>query len=102
MGEIRHCRVCGKEFELGASCRIYCSAECRKRGSRVKYSKAVREGTHTFWEQQRENEAIAKREREKRKRSREELLKISAKARELGISYGKYVAMMESNGGVCR
>lgn len=72
---IKKCVMCGKEFEATPK-KIYCSIDCQK--SFVK-PVAVKE--------------------KKRKKEFVSLAEMQRRARELGMSYGKYVVEMEKKNG---
>ena len=88
MGEYgnRKCVVCGKTF-YGYVLRKYCGIECQ------------RVANQEYYRRSKEKER-AKRKMEERKASEEKnkgntIADIAIKAKEAGMSYGKYEAMME-------
>ena len=72
------CPVCGKLFVSESNRRIYCSKTCRDES----YRKTVSS----------DKKNSGKKGRKKKVRS---LSEIATEARNAGMSYGKYVAMME-------
>lgn len=81
------CEVCGKVFLTNRSENKTCSPECRhERDLRVK-----RENHRKFREAMKEDNAI-KRVTQKQKKV-ESLTEVHRKAREAGMSYGKYMEM---------
>lgn len=78
MLEIRKCCICGKEFEACQHNHICCSSECR-------YEKTKRDSR---------TRKRARRKKDKPKSLRE----LSVEATAHGMSYGKYVAMLEAQG----
>lgn len=75
---VKECEICGSEFYSQTARQKVCSHECFLERARRTSRKATREKNET------------KKEAEERALSLDEKI---AKARELGISYGKYVAL---------
>lgn len=96
------CAICGKEFEVNQCGRIvYCGDECRAEAIRIRQRNNYKDtycGSHKSWEYQKETARKEAKAREARRKNQKELTNIAVKARALGMSYGKYVAMMEMNG----
>lgn len=75
---MKECEICGAEFKMQTNSQRYCSEDCRREGK-------------------------ALHERERRRLAREpnpvpehdSLSEIARKANALGLTYGKYVAMMK-------
>ena len=82
----RVCVICGNKF-YGYVLRKYCGAECQKVANR-EYDRRGKEK-----EKARRNAAELKKKEEQNKGKT--LVDIAAKAKEAGMSYGKYEAMME-------
>ena len=95
------CDWCKKEFETEKRGKIwYCGEACRGKARRARdrdYQKQAYQGTHAAWELQRENKAVEERARIARRKNQQELVNIAVEAKALGMSYGKYVAMLEMN-----
>lgn len=72
----KKCKYCGKEFDATKSKRLYCSDKCKKSRWREK-DKKRKYGVHM------ENPNAA-------------VVDIAVKAREAGMTYGQYVAKMET------
>ena len=72
------CPICGKEFKQIRGNQIVCSSECRKKRTR---------------QLAKENKKTEKKKRTKT--VRKSLIEIEKEAKEAGMSYGKYVALME-------
>lgn len=79
------CRMCGKPFETGRDNRFYCSEKCS-------YEKK-QQTSRAYHEMEAEREAERKAEKLKAKYSgaMSELAELNQKAREAGLSYGKYL-----------
>lgn len=81
------CKICGKQFTTNTARKTLCSEEC-KRENRIKnateHNKKIKEI--------REN---AKKEKEQR----ETIVDIAVMARQAGMSYGQYSAMLEMRKG---
>ena len=91
------CSVCGKEFEIVGNRKKYCSKACCAEASRKKSCERGKARYRALTAEQK------KAEWEKRKRSmpkkavrepkyQNEIARIAAEARKLGMSYGEYVA----------
>lgn len=92
------CEFCGNEFTVSREFVKYCSKVCSKKAHLKSQSKSRYEGSHKSWECQKANKAAEERAAKARKKNQQELINISVEARKLGMSYGKYVAMMEMKG----
>lgn len=81
------CPVCGKEFYTTDKRHIYCCMKCRNKASHLRERKRIKEGT-------------PKRERptKEKKQVNENLIEVAIKARQAGMTYGKYVAMCYAKG----
>lgn len=78
MRTIRKCVVCGKAYEATYNSK-YCGVECRQ---------IMNSELQKKW---REEKAKPKKPRKKK----ETVVDIAAKAKEMGLTYGQYVARME-------
>lgn len=79
----RDCKICGREFITNHNRTFCCGEEC----SRINKVRMAR---------------IQKQKRDAMRavtRKRQEIATINAKAKEAGMSYGQYVAMMEIKAG---
>ena len=79
MGEVRRCVVCNKSFVVNTPNKKCCSNECTKIKNRMnsaRYNKEIKGNNN------------------KTKKSLS-FTDIAVKARQAGMSYGKYVAMLE-------
>ena len=74
--------MCGTEFESTSNGAMYCSKDCKNARQRERY-KLRKQGLLP---------PLQKREK---KKVNAELVRLSKEAREHGMSYGKYVAMLE-------
>lgn len=74
------CRVCGKQFDTLSSRKKCCSKECAKQNS--KNTQKI------WWDKQK---GIRRTEKKEKKAT---VTDIAVKARELGMSYGQYTAML--------
>ena len=81
MKDTRKCAICGKEFMTIVYNSKYCSDACKEEGRRINQK--------DYWERQHANKGA-----EKREKKPVPLWKIDAKAKEMGLSYGQYVAKM--------
>lgn len=91
------CEMCGAEFEAVGNHAKYCSEPCKKRAAHQNQRKNLYSGhprARSTYYAYCVNEKTAA---EERKRNQEEIKRIAVEAKELGLSYGKYVAMMEMN-----
>ena len=79
----RNCVICGKEFAPHGA-QITCGKEC----SQINKKEKRKITNKLFRERQKIN-------RGKKKSNIPDIVEISKKARELGMSYGEYVAYME-------
>jgi hypothetical protein len=73
------CKICGKEFVTNKTIKQCCSAECVKINAKNNY------------------QAISERRKEERQKKKEKkvtLTEMAIKAKQLGMSYGQYSAMM--------
>lgn len=80
MNKIKVCLNCGKEYIPTKGNQKYCSAECKKIVMK--------------W-QQRQAALLYKEKTKKSRLSREKIDEIAVKARKAGMSYGKYVSLIE-------
>lgn len=83
------CEVCGKVFIAGYSFAKYCSNACKKRGhanKSIEYHKEHYSST--------KNEAKAKTKSAKKKKAAT-IGELAVEARKHGMTYGKYIAMIE-------
>lgn len=76
---IKKCEICGEEFEARDGRQIYCSPECA--------------GKVPF-------DGIKKRRESKKEKVKNggRIIEYNTKARQLGMSYGQYVAMLYQEG----
>lgn len=89
--EIKICQICEKEFTaigINKKRMIYCSDECRKKGRNKKSN-----------EYHKANSSSLTRKNVQRRKPALSIGEISKRAREAGMTYGKYVAMMEAQNG---
>lgn len=95
MGKIFACQMCGKEFETNAWFKKYCSETCAKKAIHQKDRERLYQGhprsraTHYLCA------TDEKRAAKERKENQERLRQMAVEARNAGMSYGKYVAMLE-------
>lgn len=75
------CRICGEFFNAKNGNARYCSKQCK--------NKAKLNALHE------RKLGLGVSSKKEAKKVNKELVDISVKARELGMSYGQYVAMME-------
>ena len=81
---IKICEICGTEFETKMSNAKYCSRKCHNaNSSRVYYARKTGKLPP------------AEPKGKKFQKVNAELVRLSKEAREHGMSYGKYVAMLE-------
>lgn len=71
------CAHCGAEFQSKYP-KVFCSLKCQRKGYYKNLRKPIMEST-----------------KKEHKKPSESIEQIQIKAREMGISYGKYVAMKE-------
>lgn len=84
---MKTCIVCGKEFEPRTRSQNTCSPEC---------ANARRMSLNRDWNARaRARRRAEKAEKERSKSGRRTLAEISAEARNIGMSYGKYVAWLK-------
>ena len=69
------CRVCKKKFKKKSGNQVYCSEECRNKGK----GEIMRQS----------------RKKWKNRKKKMNLTEIEREAKEAGMSYGRYVAMIE-------
>lgn len=75
--EQKICEICGKEFTPRHHRQLYCTKECAN-------------------ESEKQNKIIRKRRpKVVYEKKNQELVEMTVKARELGMTYGQYVAMIE-------
>lgn len=91
---VTKCEVCGKDFETTKGNKKYCGREC---------AEIARAQKQREWKQLQKKQGYfrAKEEQvkaEQRKVNAQRIVEIDKKARKLGMSYGKYVAMMRMRG----
>ena len=93
------CSVCGKEFEIVGNRKKYCSKACCAEASRKKsckrgkarYRALTAEQKKAEWEKRKR--AMSKKKKAAREpKYQNEIARIAAEARKLGMSYGEYVA----------
>lgn len=93
------CSVCGKEFEIVGNRKKYCSKACCTEASRKKscergkarYKALTAEQKKEQWEKRKK--AMPKKKKAVREpKYQNEIARIAAEARKLGMSYGEYVA----------
>lgn len=93
------CSVCGKEFEIVGNRKKYCSKACCAEASRKKscergkarYKALTAEQKKEQWEKRKK--AMPKKKKAVREpKYQNEIERIAAEARKLGMSYGEYVA----------
>lgn len=78
---IKICATCGKNFSPNHSSKVCCSTECQ----RIRERKMVRESLKSA----RQNST------NKPKSTEKQIIDINAKAKEMGMTYGQYVAYIE-------
>ena len=78
-----NCKICGKEFITDSNIRKCCSDECKKANARINCNR--------YNEKQK---AIRAMKPKKKKEKKLTVTYIAVKARELGMSYGQYTAML--------
>lgn len=91
MSELKPCKVCGKLFKSIRSTHVYCSGDCNRKAERQRQKRDLKYNA----EKQREYKAKKKLEKAEKERKKHALTEMAKKAREAGMSYGQYVAMME-------
>lgn len=96
--KIIYCEQCGKPFERTANNQKICSDECK----RVRYS--IFGKTHLYEKTKAENKKISKsvssielRKKVTKKKSIESMAEINRKAREMGLTYGQYMALQTAD-----
>lgn len=92
------CGFCRKEFEPSKHFKKYCSVECQKKAAYRRATKSRYDGVTSFHTIERESAKENARSRKMRERNHRELIKVSQEARAVGMSYGKYVAMLAMEG----
>ena len=88
----KKCEYCGNEFVYRASTSRFCSAKCRSKWGnkeRAEKEKAERKADKEKIQEQKQKEE------ERAKKDKNSLQKKINDARALGMTYGKYVALME-------
>lgn len=98
MSVIKPCEMCGKEYEFPRKNGRFCP-ECRLKKARESSARLQRKYGKQYRQNRRKKEqeiivAQAKRAA-KSKRQKENLNDVIKKANEAGLSYGRYVSMME-------
>lgn len=81
------CKICGKEFIANTARKTLCSEECRRENrirNATEHNKKIKE---------------MKKNAKKEKEQREIIADIAVRAREAGMSYGQYSAMLEMRKG---
>lgn len=78
------CKECGKEFEAKDSRQKYCSNECYRIASKRRARESYKKPEH----KQHEMPVI------KKESANNALVEMAIRAREAGMTYGKYVAML--------
>lgn len=91
MSELKPCKQCGKLFQPIRSTHVYCCGDCNRKAEKERYKKRVKYNA----EKQREYKAKKKLEEAEKKRKKNALNEMAKKAREAGMTYGQYVAMVE-------
>lgn len=76
------CEICGSEFEAQTISARFCSHSCKLANQRKRY-------------RMRKEGLLPPPQYKEKKKVNQELVRLSIEAREHGMSYGKYVAMME-------
>ena len=89
------CDFCGKEYMAHTPRTKYCCEKCAKKAKVQQQRGRMYSGTHSAWERQIQNKYEIQDERIKRRKNQQELVNIAVEAKALGMSYGKYVAMLE-------
>lgn len=83
---VKNCDCCGKEFEARNCRQHYCSESCQKRHyNETNRASVIKE--------------MQKKEKEKRISTQNDIVKIAAEARKCGMSYGKYLALLNDRCG---
>ena len=77
---VKICKTCGKEFTPNHPAKVCCSPECQKIRERQLVNNSIRS---------------AKLREQQIKCSEKQISDINAKAREMGMTYGQYVAYVE-------
>lgn len=80
---IRQCKICGKEFESNGTPAKCCSKECMAENNR----RRSREQNKERWQAE-------KAKRRKKYSNRQQIVDLTVEARQHGMSYGQYVALM--------
>ena len=80
---IKKCRYCGKLFEIKYSAEVYCSVECRKKGNKAKSNEYAKYYRKISKIKKKANLVITR---------RSTASEIARVAKEVGLSYGYYVA----------
>lgn len=91
---VTKCEVCGKDFETTKGNKKYCGREC------AETAQAQKQREWKFM-QKKEGYFRDKTERvkaEQRKVNAQRIVEIDKQARKLGMSYGRYVAMIHMRG----
>lgn len=84
---IKTCELCGKQFIPTTKNARYCGEECRIKVKRQRTKE---------WQAKRKQEKKEQRKQEfKRLVAKNELKELTIEARKHGMSYGKYVALLE-------
>lgn len=98
MSVIKPCEMCGKEYEFPRKNGRFCP-ECRVKRGREVANRLQRENKRRYKENQKKREQAEKMEKAKKvaksKRRKDALDEIVIKAKEAGLSYGRYVLVTE-------
>lgn len=78
---IFNCKICGKEFITDSNIRKCCSEECKKINAKI---------NGKIWADKQKT----MQPKPKKKEKKDTVTDIAVKARELGMSYGQYTAML--------
>lgn len=89
---IKKCEYCGNEYVYRASNSRYCSVTCRNRCNNER-KKETNNAINEEYKARRKEQK--QKEEERKKKDKTSLQKKINAARALGMSYGKYVALME-------
>ena len=91
---IKKCEYCGNEYVYRASNSRYCSVTCRNRRNNERKKEKNNVIDEAYKAKRKEQKLKGE---ERKKKDKTSLQKKINAAREAGMSYGKYVAMLERN-----
>jgi hypothetical protein len=79
----KKCRYCGKPFKIRYSAEVYCSEECRKKGTKAKSREYAKYYGEIRKVKKKKASVIGR---------RSTIVEIARAASEVGLSYGYFVA----------